>query len=219
VAASLGTVVHALASTAPDDQPLAEFERQLGEVWNSIDFGASWFADNERARASLMLERLVTWLRESRADLTRVAVERQFSVVVGDAEINGRVDRLERTPDGRLVVVDLKTGKSKPKDADLPTHAQLGAYQLAIEHGAFADEGTQAGGALLVQLGAPGRSVEQWQLPLAQSDDPEWARRAVDHVAERLRGSRFSALDNKRCHVCEVRSCCPLQVQGRQVPS
>ena len=27
-----------------------------------------------------------------------------------------------------------------------------------------------------------------------------------------------AAVDNARCHVCEVRSCCPLQPVGRQVP-
>lgn len=219
VAASLGVVVHALASAAPDDQPLDEFERQLEQVWDSIDFGASWFADNERARATTMLERLVTWLRASRTELQRIDVEREFAVTVGDALISGRVDRLERDAEGRLVVVDLKTGKSKPKDADMPMQPQLGAYQLAIEHGAFADEGTQAGGAVLVQLGASGKSIEQWQPPLAQSDDPQWARRAVDQVAERLRGNEFTAIQNTRCHICDVRSCCPLQVQGRQVPS
>jgi ATP-dependent exoDNAse (exonuclease V) beta subunit len=219
VAASLGIVIHDLAANAPDDQSLDEFERQLQQVWDSIDFGASWFADNERARATAMLERLVTWLRDSRAGLTRIGVEQDFSVVVGDALISGRVDRLERDAEGRLVVVDLKTGKSKPKDADLPTQPQLGTYQLAIENGAFPDEGTRAGGAVLVQLGAPGRSVEQWQPPLAQSDDPDWARRAVDQVAGRMRGHEFTAIQNSRCHICDVRSCCPLQVQGRQVPS
>ena len=65
--ATFGTLVHKLASSAPDDQSLAEFERQLDEEWGSIDFGASWFADNERARATTMLERLVGWLRDSRA--------------------------------------------------------------------------------------------------------------------------------------------------------
>jgi RecB family exonuclease len=218
VAASFGSLVHDLASAAPDDQPLAEFERQLDEVWHSIDFGASWFADNERARASTMLQRLVTWLRDSRTELERVGVEVGFAVEIGDARVTGRVDRLERDAEGRLVVIDLKTGKSKPKDAELPTLPQLGAYQLAIEHGAFPGDGDVAGGAALVQLGAGG-AVEQRQPPLAQSDDPQWARRAVDHVAARMRGHEFSAIENSRCQICDVRICCPLQAPGRQVPT
>jgi RecB family exonuclease len=215
VAANLGVVIHALARDADDGQALAEFERLLDEVWPRIDFGASWFAANERQRAGEMLQRLVSWLRESRAELTRVAVERGFEVQIGDALVSGRVDRLERDAQGRLVVVDLKTGRNKAQDVEI--HAQLGTYQLAIEHGAFADEGSESGGAVLVQLGAKGDG-EQRQPPLADAADPQWARAAVDHVAARMRGHTFSAMGNKRCHVCDVKSSCPLQVVGRQVP-
>ncbi len=216
VAATLGTLIHDLAAAAPDDATIEELERRLDAMWGSVDFGASWFAANERARASAMLTRLVSWLQGSRAELTRLGVELAFEVRVGDAVLSGRVDRLERDRSGRLVVVDLKTGRGAAKD--LPTHPQLGTYQLAIEHGAFAGAGAEPGGALLVQLGAKG-AVVQGQQPLAESTDPQWARARVDEMATRLRGAQFTAIENKRCHICDVRSCCPLQVQGRQVPS
>ena len=217
VAASLGNLVHQLAASLPDGTSLAEFEEQLDKAWDSIDFGASWFAANERARATVMLHRLVSWLHDSRDRLTRVGVELDFDVAIGDAVVAGRVDRLERDRDGRLVVVDLKTGKSKPHDTEMPTHPQLGTYQLAIQHGAFEAEGSEAGGAVLVQLGRREKAIEQWQLPLAQADDPQWARHAVDTVAQRMRGHEFSAIENSRCQICDVRTCCPLQVEGRQV--
>ncbi|MDQ2795700.1 MAG: ATP-dependent helicase, partial [Actinomycetota bacterium] len=216
IAASLGTVIHDLAANAPDDQSLEEFEKQLSAVWDDLDFGASWFAANERDRATGMLKRLVDWLRVSRTELTTVAIEKDFRVAVGDAVITGRVDRLERDQLGRLVVVDLKTGKNKA--GDLPIHPQLGTYQLAIENGAFPDDGTEAGGGLLVQLGASG-PVVQAQQPLADSEDPNWARAAVDQVAARMRGFEFTAIENKHCHVCDVKTSCPLQTLGRQVPS
>ena len=57
-----------------------------------------------------------------------------------DALLTGRVDRLEEAPekDGtrRFVIVDLKTGKSKPDGAAVATHPQLAAYQIAVEAGA-----------------------------------------------------------------------------------
>ncbi|WP_375481764.1 ATP-dependent helicase [uncultured Jatrophihabitans sp.] len=213
VAASLGTVIHALAAVAPDDQSVEDFEKQLDTVWGSLEFGASWFAANERKRAATMLQRLVSWLRASRAEFTRVGVELPFEVEIGDALVRGQVDRLERDAEGRLVVVDLKTGK---KATDLPGHPQLGTYQLAVEHGAFAAEGSVAGGALLVQLGGTGE-IAQSQAPLAEADDPGWVRAAIDHVAERMRGHEFTAMQNKRCHVCDVKTSCPLQIMGRQV--
>lgn len=58
-----------------------------------------------------------------------------------DALLTGRVDRLEGTApaeDGprRYVIVDLKTGKSKPDGKTMQTHPQLAAYQIAVEAGA-----------------------------------------------------------------------------------
>ena len=57
-----------------------------------------------------------------------------------DALLTGRVDRLEEGPerDGtrRFVIVDLKTGKTKPDGTAVATHPQLAAYQIAVEAGA-----------------------------------------------------------------------------------
>jgi RecB family exonuclease len=214
VAATLGTVIHDLLATAPEDLTLPELEARLDELWGDIRFDAAWFADNERVRARKMLERYAEWLRSSRASLQTVGVELDFSVEVGDAVVAGRVDRLERDADGRLIVIDLKTGKNKP--SDVSEHPQLGAYQLAIANGAFAEHGTEPGGAMLVQLGTSG-ATEQLQPPLAEAENPDWVREHVEHVASRMRGYQFDAIDNRRCHICDVRSSCPLQVVGRQV--
>jgi superfamily I DNA/RNA helicase/RecB family exonuclease len=219
-AASLGTVIHDLAAQAPAELTLAQAEALLDARWGELEFGASWFADNERERASGMLVRLVEWLRDSRQRLELVGVELPFDVLVGDVRLIGRVDRLERDDEGRLVVVDFKTGKGKPSADELSVQPQLGTYQLAIEHDGFAEHGAVSGGGLLVQLGSATRGgPEQRQLPLAEADDPHWARQAVEQVGERLRGPVFTAIENKRCQICDVRSCCPLQPNGRQVPS
>ncbi|MFN2560924.1 MAG: ATP-dependent helicase [Jatrophihabitans sp.] len=215
ISASLGTLVHEIAATAPPDADLPELERLLDEQWGSLDFGAQWFALNERRRASRILARLVEWMRTSRAQYELVGIERAFTAVVGDAVLTGRVDRVERDSAGRLVVVDLKTGKSKVRSEELPLHPQLGAYQLAVEAGAFGDD-ERSGGALLVQLAASGKDPEQFQPPLSDAEDPDWITRQVDHVAGRMRGSEFTARVNSYCGNCDLQKCCPLQ-SGRQV--
>jgi superfamily I DNA/RNA helicase/RecB family exonuclease len=217
ISASLGTLVHEVAATAPPDADVAELERLLDEQWDALDFGAQWFAENERRRASRILARLVDWLRTSRADYTLVGIERSFSAEVGDAVLTGRVDRLERDAAGRLVIVDLKTGKSRVKVDELPLHPQLGAYQLAVDAGAFG-AGEESGGALLVQLAASGKDPEQLQAPLAEAEDPQWITRDVDYVAARMRGSEFTARVNSYCGNCDLQKCCPLYT-GRQVTS
>jgi superfamily I DNA/RNA helicase/RecB family exonuclease len=217
VSATLGTLVHEIAATAPPDADLPELERLLDERWAELDFGARWFAVNERARAGRILARLVDWLRGSRTRYDLVGIERPFRAEIGDAVLSGQVDRLERDQQGRLVVVDFKTGKSRVRVDDLPIHPQLGAYQLAVETGAFgADE--RSGGALLVQLAAGGKDPEQVQTPLADAEDPQWIRREIDYVAQRMRGSEFTARINSYCGNCDLQKCCPLQA-GRQVTS
>jgi RecB family exonuclease len=215
LSASLGTLVHEVAASAAPDAGLDELEAMLDEQWDKLDFGAQWFAANERRRASQILARLVEWLRTSRAEYTVEGIEREFTAEVGDALLTGRVDRLERDAAGRLVVVDLKTGKSRVKTEDLPVHPQLGAYQLAVEAGAFGD-GEQSGGAMLVQLAAQTRDPVQLQGPLADADDPEWIGRHVAYVAGRMRGALFTARNNSYCGNCDLQKCCPLYT-GRQV--
>ncbi|HET7476689.1 MAG TPA: ATP-dependent DNA helicase [Dermatophilaceae bacterium] len=143
----------------------------------------------------------------------------QGAVHTGRARLTGRVDRLERDAEGRLRVLDLKTGSAKPAAADLARHPQLGAYQLAVERGAFA-EGTQSAGAALLQLGkaAAKTSVDiQEQAALAQDEDPGWAQVMVAGVAEAMSGGRFAAVPGTHCRRCQVRSSCPVQPEGRRL--
>ncbi len=215
VSASLGVLVHAVAAEVAPGAAIEEFERRLDEQWNTLEFGAQWFAANERRRATQILSRLARWLADSRSSYELVSVEEAFSVDIGDAQLRGRVDRLERDREGRLVVVDYKTGKSKPKPEDLPSHPQLAAYQLAVERGGFGPGGS--GGAMLVQLAAATGYVQQLQDPLADADDPAWIEDRVAEVAARLRGSEFTARVGPDCRNCELKKCCPLQPDGRQV--
>jgi RecB family exonuclease len=217
ISASLGTLVHEVAANAPADADVAELERRLDEQWAGLDFGARWFAANERQRASRILARLVEWLRRSRTELELVGIELPFSVELGDALLSGRVDRLERDHEGRLVVVDLKTSKQKVRADDVAVHPQLGAYQAAVEAGAFGPN-EHSGGAMLVQLAAAARDPEQFQQPLTESADPNWIVGEIDYVAGRLRGSEFTARVNQACGYCDLQKCCPLQA-GRQVTS
>jgi superfamily I DNA/RNA helicase/RecB family exonuclease len=209
----IGTLVHDVASTVTEPDR-ARLEAELDAGWGSLDLGSAWYASKQRDRALDMVRKLADWLSANPRRL--VAVEREFQVKVGRAWLRGRVDRLEADGQGRLIVVDLKTGTTTPKDAELAEHPQLGVYQLAIERGAFPDEGTVPGGAALVHLGTSAKKPkEQRQPPLTESEDPAWAERLVLDTAEGMAGSAFAAVEQQHCRVCPVRTSCP--IQSRQV--
>ena len=113
-----------------------------------------WEAYALYERAKRMILRLSYYYRLHMGDAgwQNLGVEGSFAVRVPvpfdpqgevgelDALLTGRVDRLEEAPekDGtrRFVIVDLKTGKSKPDGAAVANHPQLAAYQIAVEAGA-----------------------------------------------------------------------------------
>jgi RecB family exonuclease len=129
------------------------------------------------------------------------------------------VDRLERDSSGALRVVDLKTGSSKPTRGDLLRNAQLGAYQVAVENGAFAEHGTASAGAALLQLGkaAGARTTLQTQRPLSADDAPGWAQTLVTETAQGMAGSDFVATVGPACTFCAVSSSCPVQPEGKVI--
>lgn len=218
VSQGVGNLVHDLAhDVAAGRVELDDLATAFEERWPSIDAGPGWYAAKEHDKARALVERLEGWLRSNPRAL--VAVEGAFEVLIGRARVTGRIDRLERDAEGRLVVVDLKTGKTKPANAELPNHPQLASYQLAIEHGGFDEHADtrESGGAMLLQLGSGRQATEQQQPPLRESADPEWAERLVTETAEGMAGSVFHATANRWCGICPVRRACPVHGEGGQV--
>ena len=224
-AQSVGTALHDVAAAAVTEEitDAVELGDRLEEALTRLDLGGAWTTRRERARARDMLGTFLRWERSSRSRWVLVDVEVPFSVVVPapapdghPAVLTGRVDRLERDPDGRLVVVDLKTGRSKPAEDELARHPQLGAYQLAVASGAFGDG--EPGGGVLVNLGTNAeRARTQEQLPLGADADPDWAGDRVRAAAAGMGGAVFRALPGSACRICATRSSCPAVDTGRQV--
>ncbi|HKT02718.1 MAG TPA: PD-(D/E)XK nuclease family protein, partial [Rugosimonospora sp.] len=216
---SVGNLVHEAAMAAEGPQvDRSTLVAYLADEFDKIELSARWMADRERRRAEEMIDKLVKWLA---ANPRRVAaIERDFLVQLDDVvRVKGRVDRLEIDDQGRLVVIDLKTGKTTSvSDADLAEQPQLGAYQAAVAAGAFPELGDEPGGAALVQLGTTHVAAkEQRQPPLAESDDPAWAAAMVRRTAATMAASTFQAVTNAKCRNCPVRTACPVSGKGRQV--
>jgi superfamily I DNA/RNA helicase/RecB family exonuclease len=214
-----GILIHAaavLAATGADEAMISE---RIDEIWHHLDFGSPWYGEKERERARVMVNKFLAWHRDNPREL--VAVEQKLKAQVGAVEITGRVDRLERDPDGRAIVVDLKTGSTPVPSTDLDRHPQLGVYQLAVLLGAFERFGlTEPGGAELIQVGNASLSARvrvQPQQALTDDAEPDWARDLVETVAAGMAGPLFEARVNPGCRNCPVRSCCPVHPDGEQV--
>ncbi|PWR08483.1 ATP-dependent DNA helicase, partial [Micromonospora sicca] len=221
-AQGVGNLVHAAAMLAEDASAdrtaLLEY---VAARFDAIELAARWMVGPERARAEAMVDKLLRWLAGNPRRL--LAIEHEFAVRLDDpqrpVELTGRVDRLEVDADGRLVVIDLKTGKSTAvTEREVAEHPQLGAYQAAVEAGAFAEFGEESGGAALVQLGTGAKEAkEQAQAAAGEGPEAGWATALVRRTADTMAAATFAAVANSKCRVCPVRTSCPVSGQGRQV--
>jgi RecB family exonuclease len=238
--ASLGTVIHTLAEHARTGQLSArELAENLDRIWDQIPFDAAWMSASERVEAELALSRFVAW-QEANAGIEVVGVEVPFEVEVTvdstRVTLTGAVDRLERVADGRLRVIDFKTGRQVPTRAQVAAQEQLGLYQLAIESGGFATHaggGSVSAGGVLVYLRKAESSAEEGfpaQLRQASlgdvphlSDDPEevryptWIHARVARAAKIVAEGRFEATPGAGCRYCAFTLSCPTTPGGRQV--
>ncbi|MFY1617607.1 ATP-dependent helicase [Micromonospora sp. WMMD736] len=221
-AQGVGNLVHAAAMLAEDASAdrgaLLEY---VSARFDAIELAARWMAGPERERAEAMVDKLLRWLATNPRRL--LAIEHEFAVRLDDpqrpVDLTGRVDRLEVDEAGRLVVIDLKTGKSTAvTGSELAEHPQLGAYQAAVEAGAFAEFGDESGGAALVQLGTSAKDAREQNQP-APGEGPAagWATALVRRTADTMAAATFAAVANSKCRVCPVRTSCPVSGQGRQV--
>ena len=212
---TVGSAVHAVAQQVADGLPAADAPAVLAAELDQLDLGPGWSDQRQRASAQDMLDRFLRWHATEGREL--IAAEVDFDVTVGRARLRGQVDRLERDGNGRLVVVDIKTGKTAARNTE--EHGQLAAYQVAVAAGAFSDHGAVPGGAALLQVGTGAKAKEQHQEPLPV-DVPlgeTWAGELIAQVGDGMGGATFEVRTGSHCSRCPARRSCPLQEPGRQV--
>jgi superfamily I DNA/RNA helicase/RecB family exonuclease len=206
---TVGSVLHALIAEpgSSETELLAALER----AWRHLPFESRWYADNELARHRAMVEKFLAWRAQTRGELTEVGVEVEVDGVLddGNVRLRGRVDRIERDAAGRLVIVDVKTGKTPVSKDDAQRHAQLAAYQLAVAEG-LVDHGDEPGGGRLVYLGKAGSNgaTERQQDPLTPEARDQW-RMQIRDAAGATAGPQFIARVNDGCAHCPLRPSCP----------
>ncbi len=194
---------------------------EVDRVWDRLDFRTPWSKEREHKRVRVALARFLDW--HARNPRRLLDTEARFSTVVtmddgAEVLINGSADRVELDGDGRVVVVDLKTTRSKPSGPDVRGHVQLTLYQYAVAAGALdlPEEGLtglEPGGAELIQLGLEDGSdsvtCQEQEPHLPDGPERTALRERIAHTARLLREERFPAVAGDHCRDCGFLPLCP----------
>ncbi len=199
VLANVGTIIHWAMETA-EDSSVEALWAAVDKRWSELLFDAPWLAERQRRIAKdftvALSEYLVDFERERKA---LIGAESRFELEIDNAVLRGSIDRVERAPDGSVVIVDLKTGTPITNQPKIDDHPQLGAYQLAYAEGhldeALAEHGDHvSGGAklLFVKQGVGAKAYREGvQAPL-DADQLEAFRERVRGAAALIAAAEFA---------------------------
>jgi len=176
-------------------------DRLLGLLeagWRRTGFGASDDELQYRDRAVAALARYHE--RHAREASEPVWLERSFSFAIGDHHLRGRIDRVDKRPDGAYELIDYKTGEQSAASR-LSEDLQLALYRVAARE-AWQLEATQ--GAYWYVLSDERVEVEQ------EPDDAERVERTVLDVAGGIEAQDFEPRPSfEICSWCDYRLICP----------
>ncbi len=166
--------------------------------WRRTGFGASDDELQYRDRAVAALARYHE--RHVREASQPVWLERSFSFAIGDHHLRGRIDRVDKRPDGAYELIDYKTGESSAA-SKLSEDLQLALYRVAARE-AWQLEATQ--GAYWYVLSDQRVEVEP------APDDAERVERTVLDVAGGIEAQDFEPRPSfEICSWCDYRLICP----------
>jgi DNA helicase II / ATP-dependent DNA helicase PcrA len=188
-------------SIAGSDMPSDSLERLLSLFdagWRRSGLGDS---TEERQLHDKAVDALLAYHQRFREQpSTPVWFERNFSFRLGAHQLRGRVDRVDRHPDGSFELIDYKTGKAKTP-AQLADDVQLSLYQIGARQSWKLDASRQSYYYVL----------DNEQVPLEPSEETiDQVQETAVKVAEGIRAQNFEATPSyAACSTCDFQLICP----------
>src|SRR3954470_24737680 len=172
---------------------------QLFEAsWRRCGFGDANDDRQYRQRAIAALRRY--WELDQEREGQLISVERSFAFKIGPHLLRGRVDRVDRLPDGTHELIDYKTGKPKTA-ADLREDIQLSVYQMGAREAWGLETSAQSYYYVL----------DNQKVPVEHSEEElKRVRGAVTEIAEGIMKHSFEPKPSPElCSFCDYRIVCP----------
>ncbi|MBV9816805.1 MAG: ATP-dependent helicase [Solirubrobacterales bacterium] len=195
-----GIVVHQVLERfhAQASDSLPELLGLLDASWRRGGFADSQTERQLRGKATAALTRYHE--RFCSAESVPIWFERQFTFRLGPHLLRGRVDRVDRLPDGGYELIDYKTGR--PKTADqLADDVQLSLYAVGAREAWSLEASRQAYYYLL----------DDQKVSVAdEGERADWVREVATEVAEGILSQGFEPTPSyAACSICDYRLVCP----------
>jgi DNA helicase-2/ATP-dependent DNA helicase PcrA len=180
------------------DGSLSSLMELFEASWRRSGFGDSDDELQFRERAVAALESY--WRHDRESESEAVWFERSFAFRIGPHLLRGRVDRVDRHPDGTFELIDYKTGRAKTEQ-ELREDVQLSVYQMGARESWGLE--TSAQSYFYVLTGE--------RVPVEHSEEElERVRSTIGEIAAGILKQRFEPTPSPDvCRFCDYRIICP----------
>lgn len=136
---SFGTTLHKVLQRFHDegDQGVTtahEAVAALEEGWIEAGYQSQEEMDQALAEGRTIVAEYVEAVQKSPITSRTVFIEKTLRMDMGDYVLLGRLDRLDRTEDGWLDIIDYKSGRRAVTDEEVAHDLAMSIYQLLVRH-------------------------------------------------------------------------------------
>src|ERR1022692_1163485 len=190
-----------LSRTKPDGELLQLFRDDLAATGIQDDYQRDLYLKQG-------LEQLQEFLAGTRSAPAPEVLhtEEWFDVQISGTKLTGRIDRMDRAPDGSVVIVDYKTGKARSQE-DADDSLQLSIYAMAAH---------QKWGYRVNELAFHNLEGNVSVVSKRTEFQLEQARERVLTVARNIADGYFKPKPDFYCNFCAFRGLCP--AREKQAP-
>lgn len=140
---------------------------------------------------------------------TPLALEQPFIFKITNGnkllKIGGKIDRVDKLEDGRIEIIDYKTGANEPRQTDLDKNLQLTVYALAASQIAEIGVGKKPDEVALSLYYLESGNI---YTTTRTAEDLERAKQELFEIADRIANSDFACSRGNLCINCEYKMLC-----------
>ena len=178
---------------------------KLESIWDPSQYLQSSVQKETEDKQSLVpaITSYQKW--NSNNENTVTDVELKFSTRIGGFQVNGKIDRIEKTPEGDFVIIDYKTGGKNKKVEKVNESLQLNMYCMALQENKKYGKLPKTASFFYVEK-EDGQQFFDYNVSQA---DVDTARKVIEEYAESIKNKEFSATPQSfTCKYCNYNDIC-----------
>jgi RecB family exonuclease len=201
-------ILHEPALAIPTEEEILKF---IADNWNTAIYGS----EQESAMAFSQAIKIMKdyYAKNYPSQFNVVALETPFEAPIKAKDeihlITGKIDRIDKTPEGLFEVIDYKTAKKMPPQEKVEKDLQLSVYHLGIANRwpSIIEENRPVKVSLYYLK--HGEKLSSQRRPEQLAATKENILKDIESISQAQQEQKFDPLPNPLCDWCEYQRHCP----------